>query len=124
MKQGSKRKQDLNAIPLVNAVLCADCETISDSPHDECSVCGSKSLFNLRRVLDGSLVHKSKFDETVKYNLEIAVKVNGISGNDVSHTTESIGSLLASKRIGGWESFHIKVEPVPEDDQKITAIAA
>lgn len=46
---------DINAISLRNAVLCADCEIISDSPHDTCCVCGSHSLLSLSRVLGGAL---------------------------------------------------------------------
>ena len=45
----------LNAVTLQSAVLCADCEVISDSPHDRCLVCGSHSLFNIARVFGGCL---------------------------------------------------------------------
>jgi hypothetical protein len=48
-------KPDVNAVCLQKAVLCADCEVISDSPHDFCCVCGSHSLFGLSRVLGGPL---------------------------------------------------------------------
>ena len=37
----------LNAVALQNAVLCAECDVVSDSPHDQCLVCGSRSLFNM-----------------------------------------------------------------------------
>lgn len=42
---------DLNAISLRKAVLCVGCDVISDSPHDACLVCGSRSLLPLARVL-------------------------------------------------------------------------
>ena len=45
----------LNAVPLQNAVLCAECDVISDSPQDTCMVCGSRSLFNIARVFGGKL---------------------------------------------------------------------
>src|SRR5258707_14874164 len=45
----------LNAVALQNAVLCAECDVVSDSPHDECLVCGSRSLFNIARIFGGSL---------------------------------------------------------------------
>jgi hypothetical protein len=41
----------LNAVALQNAVLCAECEVVSDSPHDQCLVCGSRSLVNICRML-------------------------------------------------------------------------
>ncbi len=44
-------KVDLNAVSLRQAVLCADCDVISNSPHDACMVCGSRSLLPLARVL-------------------------------------------------------------------------
>lgn len=42
---------DVNAVRLHQAVLCANCDTISDSPHDSCLICGSRSLLPLSRVL-------------------------------------------------------------------------
>ena len=51
----AKSESVLNTVPLLNAVLCADCEVISDSSGEVCSVCGSRSLLNLGRVLGGSV---------------------------------------------------------------------
>ena len=45
----------LNAVALQNAVLCAECDVVSDSPHDRCLVCGSRSLFNIARLFGGNL---------------------------------------------------------------------
>lgn len=45
----------LNSLHLLQAVFCANCEVISDSPGDTCAVCGSPSLLSLSRVLGGSL---------------------------------------------------------------------
>ena len=42
-------------MPLLNAVLCADCECISESKNDVCGVCGGRALANLGRLL-GSAV--------------------------------------------------------------------
>ena len=50
-----QRSQVLNAVPLQNAVLCAECDVVSDSPHDICMVCGSRSLLNICRVFGGKL---------------------------------------------------------------------
>ncbi len=51
----ASEKLDFSAIWLRNAVLCADCEVISDSPHDTCRLCGSHSLLSVSRVLGGTL---------------------------------------------------------------------
>jgi hypothetical protein len=50
-----ERGRVLNAVALHNAVLCAECNVVSDSPHDECLVCGSRSLFNIARIFGGNL---------------------------------------------------------------------
>ena len=50
-----ERGRCLNAIALQNAVLCAECDVVSDSPHDRCLVCGSRSLFNIARMFGGNL---------------------------------------------------------------------
>jgi hypothetical protein len=55
MDAGAKPESSLNTVPLQNAVLCADCEVISDSAGEVCSVCGSRSLLSIGRVLGGSV---------------------------------------------------------------------
>ena len=50
-----QRSRVLNAVPLQNAVLCAECDVVSDSPHDTCLVCGSPSLINIARMFGGKL---------------------------------------------------------------------
>jgi hypothetical protein len=50
-----ERGRVLNAVALQNAVLCAECDVVSDSPHDACLVCGSRSLFNIARMFGGNL---------------------------------------------------------------------
>lgn len=59
MKDGvveiGENEPPLNAISLKNAVLCANCDVVSDSPHDRCRVCGSRSLFNISRILGGMM---------------------------------------------------------------------
>jgi hypothetical protein len=50
-----EKRRVLNAVALRNAVLCAECDVVSDSPHDQCLVCGSRSLFNIARMFGGNL---------------------------------------------------------------------
>ena len=50
-----QRSRRFNAVPLQNAVLCAECDVVSDSPHDVGMMCGSRSLFNIARVFGGKL---------------------------------------------------------------------
>jgi len=55
VESASRPSHVLNAVPLQNAVLCAECDVVSDSPHDICMVCGSRSLFNIARVFGGTI---------------------------------------------------------------------
>jgi hypothetical protein len=50
MKRPFKRGV-ITCVPLQNAVLCADCECISESNNDVCGVCGGRALVNLGRLL-------------------------------------------------------------------------
>jgi len=44
-----------NSVPLLKAVLCADCECISESRSEICGVCGGRSLVNLGRLLGSAM---------------------------------------------------------------------
>ena len=52
---GQKWDPILSSVPLLEAVLCADCEVISNSGGEACEVCGSRSLLSLGRVLGGCI---------------------------------------------------------------------
>jgi hypothetical protein len=53
-----------SAIPLDHAVLCLDCNCVSDA-NRECPVCSSRALMNLSVVLDRR--------EDIEYSRELAV---------------------------------------------------
>ena len=55
MDENYKWGTELSSLPLLEAVLCADCEIISNSAGDRCEICGSPSLLSLGRVLGGSV---------------------------------------------------------------------
>jgi hypothetical protein len=55
VESAPERVRVLNAVALQNAVLCAECDVVSDSPHDTCLVCGSRSLFNIASRFGGNL---------------------------------------------------------------------
>ncbi len=126
MNAGARTNGGLSAVPLLNAVFCAGCETISNSPHDVCSVCGSPSLLNLFRMLDGTLRGQmpqfaKDHGKTAKYNVELTVKVHEIPANELNRTIESISRL--AEVCGDLESLHINVEPVFDDAQAVLRAA-
>jgi len=55
MDDGDKLQPRLDSVALESAVLCADCEIISNSGGETCEICGSRSLLSLGRVLGGGL---------------------------------------------------------------------
>jgi hypothetical protein len=44
-----------NLVRLQSAVLCANCEVISEGTNGHCSACGSQALLALSRILGGPL---------------------------------------------------------------------
>ena len=55
MDDARKWSAELSSVSLLEAVLCADCEIISNSAGERCEICGSPSLLSLGRVLGGSI---------------------------------------------------------------------
>ena len=114
----------LSAVPLLNAVFCADCETISNSQHGGCTVCGSRSLINLFRMVGGTLRSQTPHSaethgKTAKYNLELTVKVREIPADELNRAIELISRL--AEVYGGLESVHINVESVSDTQSVLRA---
>jgi hypothetical protein len=47
-----------NLVSLRKAVLCADCEVISEGLNGRCTGCGSQSLLSVSKVLGGTIESK------------------------------------------------------------------
>ena len=50
-----------NLVRLRKAVLCANCEVISEGLNGHCAGCGSQSLLALSRVLGGTIDSEASF---------------------------------------------------------------
>jgi hypothetical protein len=50
-----------NLVRLQKAVLCANCEVISEGLNGHCAGCGSQSLLSLSRVLGGTIEPELSF---------------------------------------------------------------
>jgi hypothetical protein len=115
MFRGSNNQTAAEAVPLQSAVLCIDCESVSDSRCDECPVCGSRSLLNLARLLGGTLAHGvnslTKTENTL-FDLEISVALSRIEAKDLNAVVEGIIDVIGSSLGRDRASFHINVEPV------------
>lgn len=56
MNAASKSLASFNVVRLRDALLCADCEFITDTTDNQCLVCGGHALLNLSKVLGGTLL--------------------------------------------------------------------
>jgi hypothetical protein len=55
MMIGTQSQPDLVLVALGRAMLCLDCEIISNCKGDECPACRGHSLLSLTKILGGSL---------------------------------------------------------------------
>ena len=115
MKAGVASEGRSSAVPLLNAVFCANCETISNSPHDACTVCGSHSLISLCRMLRGTLRSQKQQStedhaKTAKYNLELTANVRDIPASELNYALELITRLAEAG--GDVRCLHINIESV------------
>ncbi|MGA9134564.1 MAG: hypothetical protein WB384_21385 [Candidatus Sulfotelmatobacter sp.] len=115
MNAGADTGERLSAGPLLNAVFSVGRETISNSLHDACTVCGSHSLISLFRTLGGTLRSKKPQStedhaKTAKYNLELTANVHEIPATELNH---AIGLITRLAELGGdVKCLHINVESV------------
>jgi hypothetical protein len=119
----SDNQQDVDIVPLQTAVLCVDCESVTDSRSNQCPVCGSHSIFNLFQVLGGTLFqHKTQdapgLGRLVQYDLKMTISLQRMPARALNETVEGITLLLTPKLAQGLASFHINVKPVVDKAAK------
>ena len=76
MKDSSTWVPPINSLPLEEAVLCADCDVISDSNGEVCAACGSRSLLSLGRVLGSIEGERARIVEPEARRSNFTVLVN------------------------------------------------
>jgi len=98
----------LNAVPLIKAVYCANCDLITDSPHDACGVCGSHSVIGVSRMWQ--LAPGGPPSKTARFKLSLAAKIRSIPVTGLHESTKLINRLA---ELGGdIDSLHIQVDSV------------
>ena len=117
MFRGVENITDETVVPLQGAVLCVDCESISNSRFHECPVCGSCSLLSIARMLGGTLLPPKanciqNDDNVLLFDLEITIGLKQMESKDLNAAVESITGLIKPNLWQGRASFHINVEPV------------
>ncbi len=114
---GVENQMDAEVIPLQSAVLCVDCESVSNGRFDECPVCRSHSLLNIARMLGGTLLPDKanctrKAENIGLFDLEITIDLKQIEPKDINAAVEGISSLIGPRLGRSGASLHINVEPV------------
>ncbi|HXZ81816.1 MAG TPA: hypothetical protein VEG30_17950 [Terriglobales bacterium] len=102
----------LSAIPLVNAVYCVNCDLITNSPHDACGVCASRSVIAVSRMWQLTLTEAPT--KAAKFKVSFTADVRGIPASGLNDCTKLISRLT---ELGGEvKSFHITVDSVSSSD--------
>jgi hypothetical protein len=121
---------ELNTVALDNAVFCVNCEMISNSQHDVCDVCGSRSLVALCRVLGGTIRKRPlpvrlpppPMPKSMKYHLELSIDAHDVCARDLNRAIEVASQL--SEAGGVIEHLHINVESVRDEEDSTSELRA
>ena len=115
MLDPAKNRLDAGGLPLLNAVVCLDCEVISSSRSDKCPVCNGRSLVSLAWILGGSLFahreHQSQEGEHALFDITITVELQELYAKDLTTTLERFSSVIAPKLAREQAMLHIDVKP-------------
>ncbi|HEX9137633.1 MAG TPA: hypothetical protein VF905_11920 [Nitrospirota bacterium] len=113
-----KNRLDAGGLPLWNAVFCLDCEVISNSRGDECTVCNGRSLVSLARLLGGSLfAHREQLSqegEHVLFDITMTVELRQVDAKDLTTTLERLTSVVGPKLAREQAMFHVDERPAPD----------
>jgi hypothetical protein len=61
-------------VPLAAAVLCVDCETLSDARGHACPACGGQALMSVAAVLGGALAEEVRARQIDEPNIDAVVR--------------------------------------------------
>jgi len=105
--------QYLSAIPLVNAVYCANCDSITDSPHEACLGCGSHSILAVSRLWQLAVTHAPA--GSANFKISFTADVREIPAVGLS---EAVNLIVRLTELGGdLKVFHIQVDSVEASDE-------
>jgi hypothetical protein len=114
MDAGIRNRFAAEVLPLWNAVICLDCEVISNTPGDECPACKNRSVVSLARMLGGCLLaHKmqrSHESESVLFEVNITVELQQMHAKELTTTIERLTNVIGPILARGRASFHVNVD--------------
>ena len=102
-------------VPLCHAVFCLDCESISNTPRDECPSCNGHSLVSLARMLGGSILgqraHGLRQCASLSFDITITVGLEQMHAEDLNTALERLSNMVGSRLGKARASVHIDVQP-------------
>jgi len=106
--------QKAGAVPLKGAVLCLDCECITNGRIDLCPVCGSQSLLNIGQMLGGSPLPSAQASSTdiMRFDLTFTIELKQMVPRDVNTAIERITRMIEPRLGQRGACFHVRVEPI------------
>ena len=114
MDGGTRDRSGAEVLHLGNAVICLDCEVISNTTGDECPACKNRSVVSLARMLGGSFlahtVQRSHEGESVLFEVNIAVELRQMHAKDLTTTIERLTNVIGPTLARGQASFRVNVD--------------
>ena len=116
--------QKAGAVRLQGAVLCLDCECITNGRIDCCPVCGSRSLLNIGNLLGGSPLPSSNAPQNaVCFDLTFTIELKQMPPRDVNTAIERITRMI-EPRLGQRGACHINVQPIGAEPTRAEPVGA
>jgi hypothetical protein len=115
MHLGTKKQKNPGAVPLQGAVLCVNCECVSNGRFDACPVCGGRSLLGLGQMLGGTPLSDAETNHGhLLFDLTLTIELKQMNPADVNAAVERITRMIGPRLGQGRACFHINVQPVAE----------
>jgi len=115
MFSGTHNESGLDVVPLCHAVFCLDCESISNTPRDECPSCKGRSLVSLARMLGGSILGQQSQGlrqcASLSFDITITVGLQQMHAEDLNTALERLSHMVGPRLGRARASVHIDVEP-------------
>jgi len=114
MDAGTRNCSRTEGLALWNAVICLDCEVLSNTPGDECPACKNRSVVSLARMLGGSLLaHRVQLShecESALFVVNIVVELRQMHAKDLTTTIERLTNVIGPMLARGRASFRVNVD--------------
>ncbi len=105
--------QYLSAISLAQAVYCANCDLITNSPHNACRSCGSHSIIAVSRLWQLTVAPAPA--GSARFTVNLTADVREIPAIGLSEAFKLIGRLT---ELGGeLKDLHIQVDSVETNNE-------